>query len=322
MKAGCAIMLGVLCLGWTAAGLASAPTLPPAAAAAAAQPEDDAIAAAALRQLGDRLGVDVTIDGAGPYRFMVDSGASRTVVSRRLADLLKLVPDADVDLHSMGGEARVATVRLPGLELGGMRTDAINAPVLDEANLGSPAILGIDALNGRRVTIDMAARVMTIRASTPRIERAAPGEIVVIARRRYGQLILTQATIDGLRVDAVIDSGSDVTIGNAALERRLSVRRRNAAQSVALLDVIGRTTVARLAPLTEMKIGALTLTNVPVAFADTHAFAQFGMIKRPALLIGMDVLRAFRRVSIDFASRSIRFLVDERGVRTRVASAR
>ena len=318
MKAIIAVALGAL---WAASASAAwTPVLPPPPPPAPLIDDDkDAVAAATLRALGERLGVDVSIDGAGPYRFMVDSGASRTVVSRRLADLLGLAADGQVELHSMSGQARVDTVRIPGLELGGMRTAAINAPVLDEANLGSPAILGIDALEGKRVVIDMAARRMTIHGSTRRIERAAPGEIVVVAKRRFGQLILTQVMIAGLRVDAVIDSGSDVTIGNAALEQRLN-KRRHAATSVVLHDVIGRTTVARMAPLNEMRIGDLTLVNVPVAFADTHAFSQFGLMKKPALLVGMDVLRAFRRVSIDFASRSIRFLVDKDGG-TRLASA-
>lgn len=307
-------------LGLASVGGAAVPILP-AVPAPIAQADDDPATDVDLEKLGDRMGVDVLVEGVGPFRFMVDSGASRTVVSRMLADRLGLPSEGQVDLHSMGGEARVDTVRITGLKLGGLETDPITAPVLEEANLGGAAILGIDALAGKRVVIDLAAGKMTIRGSTRRIERAAEGEIVVVAKRRHGQLILTNATIGGEDVDAVIDSGSDITIGNPALEARLSARRRAAATPVTLLDVTGRQTQARLTPLNEMKIGDLTLSNVPIAFTDAHAFHQFGLVTKPALLVGMDVLRAFRRVSIDFASRSIRFLVDRQG-QTRLASAR
>jgi predicted aspartyl protease len=322
MKAQTTMLLAALSAALATAAPAATPVLPapplPNATSTAATITDGTItdepgSDVDLRRLGDRMGVDVTIDGAGPYRFMVDSGANRTVISRALAAKLGLEAEGQLDLHSMGGMARVDAVRVPMLELGGIKTDPITAPVLDGANIGGAAILGIDALRGKRVVIDLVASKMTIRGSTRRIEPAATGEIVVTARRRGGQLILADAQIGGERVDAVIDSGSDTTIGNLALQARLTAHRRAAAIPVTLLDVTGRVTPAMMAPINDLRLGEIKLVNVPVAFTDAHAFHQFGLVKRPALLIGMDVLRAFRRVSIDFASRSIRFLVDQPG---------
>ena len=56
-----------------------------------------------------------------------------------------------------------------------------------------------------------------------------------------------------------------------------------------------------------LTVGGVTFQNVPVAFSDVPPFARFGLAKTPALLLGMDVLRLFRRVNIDFANREIRF---------------
>ena len=50
---------------------------------------------------------------------------------------------------------------------------------------------------------------------------------------------------------------------------------------------------------------------MPVAFADVAPFERFGLTKRPALLLGMDALRIFRRVDIDFPNRQVRFLMPE-----------
>ena len=49
------------------------------------------------------------------------------------------------------------------------------------------------------------------------------------------------------------------------------------------------------------------MSDVPVAFADAVPFKRFGLDDKPALLLGMDALKLFRRVSIDFANREIRF---------------
>jgi hypothetical protein len=46
---------------------------------------------------------------------------------------------------------------------------------------------------------------------------------------------------------------------------------------------------------------------LPIAFADVPPFRVFGLSDQPALLLGTDVLGAFRRVSLDFAARKVRF---------------
>jgi hypothetical protein len=58
-----------------------------------------------------------------------------------------------------------------------------------------------------------------------------------------------------------------------------------------------------------IKVGDVLFGSMPVAFADVAPFERFGLTKRPALLLGMDALRSFRRVDIDFPNRQVRFLM-------------
>ena len=51
----------------------------------------------------------------------------------------------------------------------------------------------------------------------------------------------------------------------------------------------------------------VVLGDVPLAFADVPPFAVFGMKDQPALLLGTDMMDAFRRVSLDFRARKVRF---------------
>ncbi|MFD2499649.1 hypothetical protein ACFSTI_13520 [Rhizorhabdus histidinilytica] len=48
---------------------------------------------------------------------------------------------------------------------------------------------------------------------------------------------------------------------------------------------------------------------MPIAFADAQIFHRLGLDNRPSVLLGMDALRLFDRVSIDFANRNVRFLM-------------
>ena len=68
--------------------------------------------------------------------------------------------------------------------------------------------------------MDFDKHVITIEDAR-RPARYMDGDIVVVAKRRRGQLILTQARANGHAVDAVIDTGSEITIGNLALRERI-----------------------------------------------------------------------------------------------------
>jgi hypothetical protein len=71
--------------------------------------------------------------------------------------------------------------------------------------------------------------------------------------------------------------------------------------------VTGVTVNLELARVGELRLGSVTLRDVPIAFADVAPFAMFGLSKEPALLLGTDLMETFRRVSLDFRARKVRF---------------
>ena len=153
----------------------------------------------------------------------------------------------------------------------------------------------------------------TITIQDPRRPRAATseaGEIVVTGRRRKGQLILTALQIGPVGLDAVIDTGTQVTIGNTVLlDKLFSRRRRPPATPVSLFSVTGQIVPAQMIVVPQITLGALVIQNVPIAFVDAPPFRLFGLARRPAVLLGNDVLESFKRVSLDFRRRKVRFLL-------------
>lgn len=257
-----------------------------------------------------RMTVDVFINGQGPFPFAVDTGADRTAISAGLAAKLGLVADGQAQLHGVAGVDRVTTTRLGLLQVGSKQVANIQAPILPDGALGVQGLLGIDALSDQRVTMDFLGEQMTVRPGSYREPTDNDAETIVItAKRRFGQLVLVNASVGGQRVYAIVDSGSQTTIGNPALKRLLSKRGQDAAVPTELVSVTGRKIAGDYALLPTMKIGGVVLGGVPIVYSDAHPFKKFKLMNKPAMLIGVDILRAFERVSLDFDTKKVRFLL-------------
>jgi len=121
-------------------------------------------------------------------------------------------------------------------------------------------------------------------------------------------LIFTNATIAGVRTSVIIDTGGALSIGNKALQRRLRLKSSAMVQT-SLVDVTGRSVQADYGIAEELLIGRARFGVIPIAFADIAPFKALKLDKSPALFLGMDALRKFDRVAIDFANRKIYFLI-------------
>lgn len=255
----------------------------------------------------ERMTVPVRVADSAEIPFVIDTGAERTVISRQLADRLNLAAGPVRNLVTVTGSGKVNTVLVPHLELSGTKVREIEAPALDQAHIGAQGMLGIDSLKSRRVTIDFKKNEMRVTPSR-RVEDSDPETIVVTARSKFGQLILVDARFLGERVRVIVDTGAQTSIGNVALLNRLKKRNKlSELQTVTLTGVTGQTIPAQYAQVDRIQIGGVDMNNIPVAFTDAEPFKRFGLANRPALLLGMDALRLFERVSVDFANKQVRF---------------
>lgn len=268
---------------------------------------DEAVLAFGSNQ--QRMTVPVTIDTRGPWPFVIDTGAERTVVSRELAGVLGLPAGPSVNVIAMTGPVKVGSVIVSSLSVSKISRETIEAPALQARDLGAAGMLGIDALQGHAIAIDFVHDRMTVKPSRRRTSaRPAPlpGEVVVSARSLYGQLIVTDAFWHGKRIAVIIDTGSPVTVGNNALLAAIT-RRPRLIGPLDMTSATGRTLHTTAFSVDALDIGGISFRGVRVAFSDVPPFARFGLGATPALLLGMDTLRLFQKVDIDFANREVRF---------------
>ena len=250
-----------------------------------------------------RMTVPVTISGEGPFDFMVDTGAQATVITPELSQRFAMPPAGMATVVGMSSRRQVQLVDFDGLEFAGRQIDNLQAPLLQGHHIGADGILGLDSLQDLRVIIDFRTRTMTVADAYD--DAANDGfEIVVRARRKLGQMIITNAEVDGVRTAVIIDTGAQGSVGNMALQKRLRARSTGLTMAT---DVNGVTTTSDVIVAGQVRIANINLSRVPLSYADGPAFEALGLGKRPALILGMQNLRSFERVAIDFATREVLF---------------
>ena len=254
-----------------------------------------------------RMTVLVSVGGKGPFPFVIDTGAERTVMSRQLADRLKLTEAAKMTVHGVANSTVVRAVRVPRLEIGSSSVTVEQSPLFEARNIGAAGLLGVDALSRQRVLIDFKTERMSVSPSSDPIEQTDGQTIVVRALSYHGRLMFKHAMAGNRRTLMVIDTGSQYTIGNMELLAKLGRHVKLDPTPVLIETVTGHSVVAHIGKVDTLTIDEVQLTDIYVAFAAASGFKALGLDGKPALLLGMNVMRAFERVSIDFAKRRVRF---------------
>lgn len=315
-------MIAALLLGSAAAPAAIQRTTPSFTSEAARAPGDVGAMTDTLPFASDsakRMTVMVKVDGQGPFAFLVDTGSERTSISRQLATRLGLRGGIPTRVHSVLGSKTVATVHIPRLAVGKQALSVINAPIFEVRHLGAVGMLGIDSLQSQRLEFDFKGGEINIAPTRYEAIGVIDKDTVVVrARARNGRLILTSVTLDGIAIAAIIDTGAEVSIGNLPLMRRLQRSRGLKVERVpiranperAIIEAVtGQVGSVALARVQHLDLGGVEVNNVMVAFANARIFKELGYGGNPAILLGIDALRSFDKVSIDFAQKKVRFVV-------------
>lgn len=259
-----------------------------------------------------RFTLPVTVNGTGPFAFMIDTGSQATAITHEIRSALDLAPAGTAVLVGMASRRNVDLANVERIDFGSNSFTDFVAPVLMREHVGADGIIGLDALQDFRVLIDF--RNHTIAVEDAAAKQSNRGfEIIVRARHKLGQLLITDALVEGVRATVIIDTGAQSSLGNIALRDRIRAKR---AQAVVTTDVNGVDLIGQLAFVRSLSIQGLALTDVPLTFADTPAFAALGFTDKPVLSLGMQHLALFDRVAIDFARQRVLFDVPQDIART------
>jgi predicted aspartyl protease len=273
--------------------------------------------------LTGRLTTAVRINHQGPYRFMVDTGAERTVIADGLAERLALPRSREVWVQGIVRREPASLVEIRELQMGSLVSSRLEAPTLPGAMLGVDGYLGLDVLDRRRVIFDFTSDTLTVTEPQGFFAALFAGgddDVRVRTLGDSGRLRATDCLIDGVHAAAFVDTGAQVSVINQALHAAL--QRRNPSHTLlasqVLTGVTGGSVEGATMVLDRVSLGDLILTSAHAVVADLPVFASWGLIQQPALLIGMDCLRRCERVSIDYRRKELRFKIARAGMPERL----
>lgn len=307
-------MASIHALAWGEVLPASAPTPAPIAASAPAPVsaptsatgvEEVVVAAPEPRYVAptrrDRIGriwAPVYIEGQGPFRLVLDTGASHSaVIESVVLRLGKTLRPPSIRLKGVTGTAQVPSIVVDQLEVGDLWMGRTTLPVLQDVFGGAEGVLGTDGLIDKRITINFKTdRISILRSKR---QRPRPGYTRIPVELFGGQLLMFDMVIGGVRAKAMLDTGAQRTIGNTSLREALARRKRKGEE----LDIIGVTldvVQGEALYAHSVKLGDLTIRGLPVTFGEFFIFDAWELTQEPAVLIGMDVIGLLDTLVIDY----------------------
>ena len=255
-----------------------------------------------------RVVVPVMVNGQGPFRFIVDTGANHSTISPRLVRELGLKPaeEASIILDGITGTAKVSFVTIDRLQAGDLTMGSTDLPVVwAPVMAGADGILGAAGLTEKSLQIDFQRNRVAISRG---VESAVRANSTRIHGLRLIPGLITLATrVGGVQVRAVIDTGAERTLGNLALRDALRARRLHGvlAQMTSVYGATKEVELGEILIAPTIVIDTLRINDVAIVFGEFHIFKVWGMQDQPAMIIGMDVLGTVASLSIDFKNQDV-----------------
>lgn len=308
------LLTAAMCGVWLALSSAAAECVPPPelTEAQANAPAEYALGSTRSDRLG-RVIAPVSVNGQGPFRFIVDTGANRSVLSQQLAEQLGLTSTSTGEVHSVLDVTSAPFVQVDSLRYQNLALGSRALPMLQGSFLaGEQGVLGVDSMRGRRLRIDFVRNCIEIipAQGAPRLMR---DWTTVRGQLRFGHLVVIPARVANVDVNLFLDTGSNQTLANPALQAAVigSAGQRASVEERTVAYTAGRPVVLEneiLVP--RMRIGArgeITLRHVTAYVGPFHIFELWGLQEQPAMLIGMDVLAQTRELAIDYERAIVQF---------------
>jgi|GEM_PF-1476603 len=266
--------------------------------------------------------IPVTVNGEGPYDFIVDTGATISVVFENLNQQQNF-PFVEGDLRRILGliEANDLPPRYIGdLEAGGLTLDNLTSVVIPdwaEPRATPQGVLGLDFLSQYTIYINPEKQTVSFykgRASNVTSGRRWSNTKLqpILFQDSLRPLYIVKSRIRGRSYPFILDLGASGTIVNYEAvrdmlsTRRVTVRNTRPTRLPQVQDLFGNEARSQLIRIQEMKIGRATWRNKIVSVFDSEVFNELGVGEEPYGLLGADMI-ADRHTVIDFEENRIHF---------------
>ncbi len=258
-----------------------------------------------LTRRGEHHFAEISINGAAPRTFLIDTGAGLTAISRELADTLGLALGGALGVVGLGGGVEARSATLASVGFGAITRRDVSCLVLDfeemrrSMGLEVEGILGFSAFNRYAVTFDFVRGTLELAQNAP---PRSPG--VGGARVRMellgGQALVEGSVEGGVKSSFIVDTGSWVTFVPAEVGRKVAAVRR--VPGVSFVGADGRVLEAEAVRARSLSIGAARIDRPILLFATSGGGRDpvgLTLASGERGVLGANVLMRFR-VTLDY----------------------
>jgi len=257
----------------------------------------------------DRIGrvwAPVAINGKGPFRLVLDTGATGAAIIRSVADRLGIsTANAKmIRLHGVTGSAMVPTIKVDTLEVGDLLLEGRRLPIVADAFGGAEGVLGTEGLADKRIYIDFVHDAISITRS--KRQPASPDFASIPLVMGRDRLLRMEIMIGSVRTIAILDTGAQLTVGNHALRDLLKRRRSEELKTAEVIGVTLDVAQGQLMSVPTIHMGSsIQVRGLKLTFGDMFIFEQWKLSHEPAVLIGMDIIGSFEALVIDYKKKEL-----------------
>lgn len=285
--------------------------------AAFAARADEPVAAVPYRiDYGGWFTASVVVNGRGPFDFIIDTGATQSLVFESLHSTLQF-PRADTAPQTVLGLAAAGTFptyRVQSIELGAARIANLTTVILPNWVSGARSpqgVLGLDFLTRYFVVFDRARREIRLYENHQPLEVQAQGWRATDFKRRTfnlkrGALYTVDGYANSRLARYVVDLGATGTIVNKqALSRisrgsvAISVRPGSDRTGTRIIDALRKSTKQEAVVIGRFKIGRTDWYREIFIIYDAPIFDELDVQRKPFGLLGADLFHD-RSIALDF----------------------
>jgi predicted aspartyl protease len=262
--------------------------------------------------------VDININGKGPYTFIVDTGATLTIIYKNTSDSQEFAPADEPARRILGiiGAQTLPAVTIGDLDIGGIAMNDHVGVIIPDWDTPGPkphGVLGLDFLT--RYTVLFNTEKKQIELYNP---NNPPTDIMAgMSRTRlrlstfnkdYGGLYTINLRIAGRFIPCIVDLGADGTLINYSAMRRLMggiyvgpSRSAGSTTGSKIRDVFGDESAARAIRAGPVRIGSARWGKHTFVVYNAGIFQELGVHRKGYGLLGADLLKD-RNFILDFAN--------------------
>ena len=243
------------------------------------------------------------VDGRGPYSFVLDTGATATVVSNELADALALPRGEGQDGRGAAGKMTLVKSQLPSLTVGKETVESLPVSVTDLGFLGRAMGVQVDGALGHSflrnfvMTLDYATNTLALRRPIGGKERVLnEGEIPFRWANAEDRLVVLPVFVNG---KGPYEFALDTAASSTVISLEVAAEFGLSTQKISPLTAGGGNGTVSRVQLSSLVLGAERQENLAAAASDflTQLSAELGTKLQG--IVCYDFLRHYR-VTLDF----------------------